>query len=66
MQRIGYAVGAAMTGIIANAVGFSEGLSAETSAGVASWIFLAFLPLGVIGCMAAVNLTRDTRVLRKA
>ena len=66
MQRIGYAVGAAMTGIIANAVGFSEGLSAETSAGVASWIFLAFLPLGVIGCMAAVKLTRDTRVLRKA
>jgi MFS family permease len=63
MQRIGYAVGAAMTGIIANAVGFSEGLSAETSAGVASWIFLAFLPLGLIGCLAAVKLTHDSRAL---
>jgi len=63
MQRIGYAVGAAMTGIIANAVGFSEGLSAETSAGVASWIFLAFLPLGLIGCLAAVKLTRHSRAL---
>lgn len=66
MQRIGYAVGAALAGIIANAGGFSEGLSAETSAGVAAWIFLAFLPLGAIGCLAAVKLTRGSRVLRKA
>jgi MFS family permease len=55
MQRIGYAVGAAATGIVANASGFSEGLSGETAASVAKWLFLAFVPLGVIGCLAAIR-----------
>jgi hypothetical protein len=58
MQRIGYAVGAAAAGIIANASGFSEGLSAETARGVAAWLFLAFLPLALIGCAAALSLAR--------
>jgi MFS family permease len=52
MQRLGYAVGAALAGIIANAAGFSKGLSAATAAGAASWLFIAFLPLAVIGCVA--------------
>ena len=55
MQRIGYAVGAALCGIVANASGFSEGLSSETAAGVATWLFLAFIPLGVLGCLAAIK-----------
>ncbi len=58
MQRIGYAVGAALCGIIANASGFSQGLSAETAAGVARWLFLAFLPLALLGCMAAIRLSQ--------
>jgi MFS family permease len=52
MQRLGYAVGAAIAGIIANAGGFSKGLSAETAAGAASWLFVAFLPLALLGCLA--------------
>jgi len=56
MQRIGYAVGAAIAGIIANASGFSEGLSRDAAATVAGWLFLAFLPLGVVGCLAALKL----------
>jgi MFS family permease len=52
MQRLGYAVGAAIAGIIANAGGFSKGLSAETAAGAASWLFVAFLPLAALGCAA--------------
>ncbi|TMJ42774.1 MAG: MFS transporter [Alphaproteobacteria bacterium] len=52
MQRLGYAVGAAIAGIIANAGGFSHGVSAETAAGAASWLFVAFLPLAAIGCFA--------------
>ncbi len=52
MQRLGYAVGAAIAGIIANAAGFSKGLSPETAAGAASWLFVAFLPLAVLGCVA--------------
>ena len=55
MQRIGYAVGSALCGIIANASGFSEGLSGATAAGVAKWLFLAFVPLGVLGVAAAIG-----------
>ena len=57
MQRIGYAVGAATTGIIANAAGFSEGLNATTAASVAAWLFLAFVPLALLGCVAAVRIS---------
>lgn len=59
MQRIGYAVGAATTGIIANASGFSQGLSPDTARGVASWLFLAFIPLGIVGVAAAIRIARD-------
>ena len=52
MQRLGYAVGAAIAGIIANAAGFSKGLSPETAANAAAWLFIAFLPLAVVGCVA--------------
>ncbi|QPC90939.1 MFS transporter [Mesorhizobium sp. INR15] len=57
MQRIGYAVGAALAGIIANASGFSEGLNREAAANVASLLFLAFVPLGVVGCLAALRMS---------
>jgi MFS family permease len=59
MQRIGYAVGAASCGIVANAGGFSQGLSREAAAAVASWLFLAFLPLAALGVAAAAWLMRD-------
>lgn len=58
MQRIGYAVGAALAGMIANAAGFSVGLSGETAEGVARWLFLAMLPFGVLGSIAAFRLMR--------
>ncbi|MEP9399539.1 MFS transporter [Mesorhizobium sp. KR2-14] len=57
MQRIGYAVGAASCGIIANAAGFSEGLSGQTAQNVATWLFLAYVPLALVGVLAAVRLT---------
>ncbi|PSJ58370.1 MFS transporter [Kumtagia ephedrae] len=60
MQRIGYAVGAASCGIVANASGFAGGLSSQTAAGVAAWLFLAFLPLGVLGCLAAWRLPANS------
>jgi MFS family permease len=58
MQRIGYAVGAAACGIVANASGFSQGLSSETAAEVAKWLFLAFVPLAVLGVLAAAAMSR--------
>jgi MFS family permease len=61
MQRIGYAVGGAICGIIANASGFSEGLSGETAANVAKWLFLSFVPLGVVGVLAAISNSATVR-----
>ncbi|QIG47100.1 MFS transporter [Nordella sp. HKS 07] len=58
MQRMGYAVGAAIAGIIANAGGFAHGLSAETAQGAASWLFIAFLPLAAVGCLAGWKTAR--------
>jgi MFS family permease len=58
MQRLGYAVGAAIAGIIANAAGFSQGLNAATAASAASWLFVAFLPLAAAGCLAGWRLAK--------
>ncbi len=60
MQRIGYAVGAALCGIVANAGGFSQGLTGDTAASVASLLFLAFVPLGILGCVAAFRISSRT------
>ena len=48
-------------GIVANASGFSQGLSGETAADVAKWLFLAFVPLGVVGVLAAISNSAKTR-----
>src|SRR5690606_26039774 len=61
MQRIGYAIGAALAGIIANTAGFSRGLTGETAEGVARWLFLAFILFGVLGCVAALRLMNGER-----
>jgi len=58
MQRIGYAAGSAAIGIVANAAGFSEGLSAGSARGVATVLFLAPIPLAVLGVAAAVRASR--------
>ena len=66
MQRIGYALGAAVAGIIANASGFSQGLSGDTAASVAAWLFLAFVPFGIVGVIEAVILLRRGPVVGEA
>jgi len=66
MQRIGYAVGAALAGIIANVSGFSDGLNKAAAAGVAHWLFLAFIPVGLLGLAAALWIAREPRRLRGA
>ncbi len=62
MQRIGYAVGAAACGLVANASGFSTGLSHAAAADVARWLFLAFVPLGALGIVAAFRIGRKDAV----
>jgi MFS family permease len=61
LQRIGYAVGAALAGIIANANGFSGGFNAEAAQGAASVLFWPFLPLALLGVAASVRLVRGER-----
>jgi MFS family permease len=60
VQMIGYAIGAASSGIVANAAGFTEGISRTAAVQVGFWVFAAFLPLCLIGNLFAWRLTRIT------
>jgi hypothetical protein len=58
VQRLGYAVGAAYIGIVANAAGFADHIGAETARAVGFWIFAGSLPLAGLGLAAAWAFTR--------
>ncbi len=58
VQRIGYALGAAFIGIVANASGFLNMDSAKDAAQVARALFLASLPLACLGLLAMIGLVR--------
>jgi MFS family permease len=60
IQRMGYAVGASVAGIIANANGFAGGFTRATAGTAAMPLFLYFLPLAALGCLAAFRLTGIT------
>jgi hypothetical protein len=45
IQRIGYALGTAMAGIVANVSGLAEGVSAPAARLAAFWVFAAFFPI---------------------
>ncbi len=57
VQRIGYAVGAAATGIAANAAGLADGMTVAAARAAAIWVFAAFIPLLVVGGIAAWRFT---------
>lgn len=52
VQRLGYALGAAYIGIIANAAGFAEAGTADAFLPAARWVFLGSLPLALVGLVA--------------
>lgn len=63
LQMLGYALGAAVAGIVANGLGFAgpgEGIlpDLETIQVVAVWVFLAFVPPGLLGLWAAWRVSR--------
>jgi Na+-driven multidrug efflux pump len=62
MQIIGYALGAALSGIVANLCGLGEGASAEAAGRAAVWVFVAFLPLGGLGIWASRRFTAEPAV----
>lgn len=53
VQRLGYALGAAYVGIVANAVGIADRMERATAQAVGFWIFAACLPLAATGMFAA-------------
>jgi len=56
LQMLGYAVGSALSGIVANATGLGGGMTAQTVESAAFWVFAAFLPLAAVGAWAAWRL----------
>lgn len=58
MQRIGYALGAAYIGIVANASGFLTIQTPAQAGNVAQLLFLSCLPLAVVGLIAMSGLVR--------
>lgn len=58
VQRLGYALGAAYIGIIANASGIASGSSSNGLDVAAMAIFLACLPLALVGLLAAAIFVR--------
>ncbi|MDE0310089.1 MAG: MFS transporter [Acidiferrobacterales bacterium] len=53
LHRLGYAIGAAYIGIVANVGGLEMDVANETVDSVAQWIFLASLPFAILGLYAA-------------
>jgi len=58
IQLLGYALGAALSGIVANLSGLAADASRGVLEGAAFWVFAAFLPLAVLGVAAAWRLAR--------
>ncbi len=52
IHRLGYAIGAAFVGIVANAGGLEMDVARETVESVARWVFLACLPFALLGLLA--------------
>lgn len=53
IHRLGYAIGAAFIGIVANAGGLETDVANETIESVARWVFVASLPFALFGLVAA-------------
>ena len=61
VQRLGYAVGAAYVGIVANAAGFADAPAPAAAAPVAVAVFLSGLPIAALGLVATARFARFGR-----
>lgn len=59
VRQTGAAAGAAISGVAANLVGFSHGLTDASARASSFWIYAAVIPLAVVGAWGAFRLTRD-------
>jgi len=60
-QQTGFALGAALSGLIANSLGVSDHMSDEGLRSVAFWLFAGFIPVAVIGNITAWRFVGDKR-----
>jgi hypothetical protein len=60
MQLLGYALGAAASGIVANLTGLAAEAARPVVESAAFWVFAAFLPLAALGSAAAWRLSRTS------
>lgn len=60
MQRLGYALGAAYVGLIANAAGIENAVGSQEMPAMA--IVLASLPLAALGLIGAMRFIRSAKV----
>jgi len=59
---MGYAIGSAASGIVANSAGFADGITVSSAQSAGFWVFAAFLPLALIGNFSAWRLTSHPAV----
>ena len=57
VQMIGYAMGAAAVGIVANSAGFAQGMGVDAARAAGLWVFIAFIPVALVANIAAWKLT---------
>lgn len=57
--QTGFALGAAVAGIIANSLGLSEGMNDEGIRQVAFWLFAGFVPIALLGNVFAWRFVRE-------
>ena len=60
-QQIGFAIGAAISGIVASRLGFDENMTATELQNVAFWVFAEFVPVMLYANLAAWKLSREAK-----
>ncbi|NKB63110.1 MAG: MFS transporter [Gammaproteobacteria bacterium] len=58
VQQMGFALGAALSGLIANGLGISETMEKAPLQNLTFWLFASFVPLGLVGVLLAWRFTR--------
>ena len=58
-QQVGFALGAALAGVIANGLGFSDTSTNEELRTLSPWLFAGFFPVAFVGCLFAWWFTKN-------
>ncbi len=66
VRQSGAAAGAAISGVAANLVGFSQGLTDLSARQASVWVFVAVAPLALVGAWASFRLTGSARAVQRA